>query len=62
MEIWMQPMRTQNLTQAQELGSYAQSIQSELSLANKPRMSRKCGTLVWIVDAVMLHKALFSLV
>ena len=51
-------MRTHN-TQAQDPESYAQSIQLRISLASKSCAPYKCGTLVWIAGAVLLHKALF---
>ena len=55
-------MHTQNLTQAEDLGSYARSIQSRILLANIPRVSGKRGTLAWIADVVQLRKALFCFV
>ena len=63
-EMWTQPMRTgtQNLTQAQDPESYTQSIQMQISLANKPHVSGKCSTLAWITDAVLLCRALFCFV
>ena len=58
MAIWMQPMRTRHLTQAQDLGRYARLIQSQISLAIKPCRPGKSGTLARIAGAVLLHKAL----
>ena len=52
-------MRTHNLTQAQDPGSYAQSIQSRYHLlTNRVHQEGKVH-LVWITDAVLLCKALF---
>ena len=55
--VWMQSMHTHNLTQAQELVSYTQSIQLWISLARKLHAPGKRGALAWI--AVLLCKALF---
>ena len=60
--IWMQPMCSHNLTQGQDPGSYTRSTQSQISLASKPHMLGKCGTLAWITGAVLLSKALFCFV
>ena len=64
MAIWTQPMHTHNLTQTQDLGSYAQSIQSRISLASKPRTPGQRGTLAWIAGAVLntQHFVLFCVI
>ena len=56
-------MRTYNLTQVQNRRSYAQLIQSRISLANKPLASGKRNTLTlaWIAGEVLLRKPLFCL-
>ena len=55
-------MGTQNLTQSQDSGSYARSIQLRISLASKPHMPGKHGILVRITGAILLRKALFCFV
>ena len=66
--IWTQPMRTHNLTHAQDLGSYAQLIQSRTSLANKLRAqfcyARLCFVLseffFSIIDTLLIYNNRYS--
>ena len=60
--IWIQPMRTYNLTQAQDPESYARWIQLRISLSSKLRTLGKGSTLMWMAGAVLLCRALFCFV
>ena len=51
-------MRTHNMTQAQELGSFARLIQARISLASKPCAPGKRSTFPWITGTVLLRKGL----